>query len=95
MPQIVWLPEAIEDAKRLLDFLADKSSEAAARAAQAIQKGANTLTNFPELGRPMNDGTERRELLIPFGAGSYVLRYIINGETVVIIRAWHSREYRE
>lgn len=95
MSQIVWLPEAIEDAKRLLDFLADKSSEAMARAAQVIQKGANTLTDFPELGRPMNDSTQRRELLIPFGAGSYVLRYIVNGETVVIIRVWHSREYRE
>ncbi len=95
MPQIVWLPEAIEDTKRLLDFLAEKSPEATARAAQTIQKGANTLTNFPELGHPMNDGTERRELLISFGAGSYVLRYIISGEIIVIIRAWHSREYRE
>jgi plasmid stabilization system protein ParE len=95
VPQIVWLPEAVEDAKCLFDFLADKSSDATARAAQAIQKGANTLTDFPELGRPMNDGTGRRELLIPFGAGSYVLRYIIDAETVVIIRVWHSREYRE
>lgn len=95
MPKIVWLPEALEDTQRLFDFLDDKSPAAAARAAQTILKGANALAEFPEVGRPMNDGTGRRELFIPFGAGSYVLRYILEGQTVFIIRVWHSRENRE
>lgn len=43
----------------------------------------------------MDDGTGRRELILPFGAGAYVLRYKIDGEDVVIIRAWHSREDRD
>lgn len=42
----------------------------------------------------MNDGTERRELFLPFGKAGYVLRYMIDNQTVVIIRAWHSREHR-
>jgi plasmid stabilization system protein ParE len=92
---IVWLPEAVKDVQRLFDFLKDKNPEAAARAAKTVQKGANTLGEFPEIGYPMNDGTERRELLLPFGAGAYILRYIIDGQTIVIIRVWHSREHRE
>lgn len=43
----------------------------------------------------MNDDTGRREIFLAFGAGAYVLRYRIDGDTVVIIRAWHSREKRD
>jgi len=41
----------------------------------AIQYGANRLLELPEIGRPMEDDTGRRELFIPFGASTYVLRY--------------------
>jgi len=95
MTDIVWLPEAQDDTKRLFKFLEDKNPAAVARAAQALIKGADFLTDYPQAGRPMNDGTGRRELFIPFGAGAYVLRYIVDQDTVVIIRAWHSRENRE
>ena len=43
----------------------------------------------------MNDGTDRRELFLPFGASSYVLRYLIDEQTVVIVRVWHGRENRK
>ena len=43
----------------------------------------------------MNDETGRRELVISFGAGAFVLRYMWDKyDTVVIIRVWHSRENR-
>jgi len=42
----------------------------------------------------MNDGTDRRELFLPFGASSYVLRYIIDVQ-VVVVRVWHGRENRK
>ncbi|HEX7259558.1 MAG TPA: type II toxin-antitoxin system RelE/ParE family toxin [Candidatus Saccharimonadia bacterium] len=30
-----------------------------------------------------------------FGAGSYVLRYMVEkNDAVIVIRVWHSREYR-
>lgn len=94
MPQVVWLPEALDDASRLFAFLNEKNPSAAARAAQAIRQGASSLSDFPELGRPMNDGTGRRELFIPFGASSYVLRYVLDNHRLVIIRVWHGREQR-
>ena len=94
MSKIVWLPEALDDARRLFDFLREKNPSAAARAAQAIRQGADQLADFPDIGRPMNDGTGRRELFVPFGANSYVLRYILDAQRIVIIRVWHSREQR-
>ena len=95
MPAVKWLPEALIDIERLHAFLNDKSPEAAARVANTILKGAEMLKTTPHIGRPMPDETERRELFMPFGAGAYVLRYIQQDiDTVIVIRVWHSREYR-
>ena len=89
-----WLPEALEDIRRLYEFVLEKDAAAAARAVRAIRAGSSRLVDAPEIGRPLVDGTGRRELLIPFGAGAYVLRYRIHDETVVVIRVWHSRKVR-
>jgi len=94
MPRISWLPTAQRDLRRLRAFLADKSPSAARRAVMKMLTGAEILCDFPEAGSPMNDGTGRRELILPFGAGDYVLRYRLDGQTVLIIRAWHSKENR-
>jgi len=92
---IKWLPEAVNDIERLHAFLKDKDAKAAARAASCILKGVHILKDSPRIGRPMPDETGRRELFIAFGAGAYVLRYIPEDDsTVVIIRVWHSRENR-
>jgi plasmid stabilization system protein ParE len=87
-----WLPEAEEDIQRLFAFLVDKNPAAAARAIELIKSGADRLLDMPETGWPMSDDTQRRELYLPFGAGSYILRYILDGDCIVIIRVWHSRE---
>ena len=91
---VLWLPEAPVDLEHLYEFLVDKDSAAAERAIRAIEGGADSLVEFPELGRPMGDDTGRRELFIPFGASAYVLRYRIHHDVVLIIRVWHSREER-
>ena len=94
MPELKWLPEALEDLERLHQFLAERSPKAARRAARAILNGADRLSELPEVGRPMDDG--RREWFIPFGVGAYVLRYRIDPDGCpVVIRVWHSRERRE
>jgi plasmid stabilization system protein ParE len=95
MPEIIWLPEALDDVLRLRIFLQEKSPNSAARAGQSLLEGANFLSRFPEWGSPMNDGTGRREFFIPFGSSGYVLRYRLENDKVIIIRAWHGRENRE
>lgn len=92
---MIWLPEALADVERLHDFLKQKSPQTAERAARTILEGAEMLERAPEAGRPMADDTGRRELFLPFGAGSYVLRYRLDAaRTVVVIRVWHSRQNR-
>jgi plasmid stabilization system protein ParE len=92
--RILWLPEALVDLERLYDFLVERDPEAAERAIRTIEDGADRLGELPELGRPMDDDTGRRELFVPFGAGAYVFRYRLHQDTVVILRVWHSREER-
>lgn len=92
--KVVWRERALEDIDRLYDFLFNKNEEAATKAAQVILRGSSLLEKSPRLGRPMADGTGRRELFIPFGSGFYVLRYFLTSDTVVIVRIWHGREDR-
>jgi plasmid stabilization system protein ParE len=95
MASVKWLAEAIVDFERLFMFLENKDTNAAARVANCILKGSSILKSSPRIGRPMSDDTGRRELFVNFGAGAYVLRYILeNDNSVVIIRVWHSKENR-
>jgi len=94
--KIVWRERALEDISRLYDFLFEKNKEeAAAKAAKVILRGSSLFEESPRLGRPMADGTGRRELFIPFGSGFYVLRYFQAEDNVVIVRVWHGREDRK
>lgn len=93
--KVVWRERALEDINRLYNFLFNKNEEAAAKVAQVILRGSSLLEQSPRLGRPMADGTQRRELFIPFGSGYYLLRYFLTNDTVVIVRVWHSREDRK
>lgn len=93
--RLVWLRETRSDIQRLYDFLIDKDLRAAERAIRMIQYGAQQLLEHPHRGMDMGDGSHRRQLIMPFGAGAYVLRYRIqDGKTIVVIRVWHSREAR-
>ena len=91
---LIWLPEAKADIQRLFDFLAEVNPTAAGKAVRLIRAGANRLRDHPRLGRPMADGL-RRELVLPFAGGAYILRYRLEGDTAVIIRVWHGREQRD
>ena len=94
--RLIWLDQSRDDLERHYNFLLDKDSLAAKRAVQVIREGAKQLLHFPDIGRRMDDDTHRRELIIPFGAGVYVLRYRRHDdETLVVLRVWHSRELRE
>lgn len=66
-----------------------KKTDAVAQAVRIILDGAGLLKSIPEVGRPMDDNTGRRELVISFGAGLFFAN-----DTVVIIHVWHSKENR-
>jgi plasmid stabilization system protein ParE len=93
--KLVWAKEAEDDIQRLFDFLFLKSPSAAAKAIELILEKSDLLAEFPDIGYRMDDDSGRRELVISFGAGAYVLRYYLLKEYGVIVRVWHSREFRD
>ncbi|MBI4745407.1 MAG: type II toxin-antitoxin system RelE/ParE family toxin [Deltaproteobacteria bacterium] len=92
MRKVVWLDEAVEDVVRLREFIEPHNREAAIRAAKAIQNGTKILEGYPNIAHPVEVMPDYNDLIIPFGAGNYVLRYRIEGGCVYVIGVRHSRE---
>lgn len=92
MRKIVWLDKAADDVARLREFIAPHNKDAAKRAARTILDGSKILQYYPYIAHPVEDLPDFHELIIPFGAGSYILRYRIEAETVYIVGVRHSRE---
>jgi plasmid stabilization system protein ParE len=95
MKDLRFTPGAVQDLSRLRAFLSRKNRAAAARAASRILQAAAVLRDQPELGRPLEEFPDLREIGAAFGGGAYVLRYRVDADAVVIVRVWHSREERE
>lgn len=93
MPRLIWSPRALGDVQRLYRFLSGKSPDAARRAVRAIRDGMKVVAQQPGIGRPVADmEPEYREWLIDFGAGGYVAKYRLDGETAVVLAVRHQRE---
>jgi len=90
--KIVWHHEAVLDQYRLFNHLKSVNPAAARKAAELIRQGAQSLQEWPNRCRPMDDGSGRRELIVQFGSGAYVLRYVLQGNVIAILRVWHSKE---
>jgi plasmid stabilization system protein ParE len=94
MPSIVWMPEALADLMRHFDYLKPINPQAAGQVAQAIREAGFGLVNYPYRGLLLNDGSDRRKLRIPYGRVGYVMHYLIEDDTIVIVRIYNGREDR-
>jgi plasmid stabilization system protein ParE len=94
MPQVSLSARAVADLTRLYQFLAVKDKEAASRAMLTIQQSFLPLMRFPMIGRPADDNTDLRELVIDFGASGYLAlyRFEVNLDVVTILAIKHQRE---
>jgi plasmid stabilization system protein ParE len=90
--EIVWFPDAAKDLARLRAFIKNKNPGAAQRAADLIKEAARILADNPEAGKPVQEVLPFRDLFIPFGSGSYLLRCREEANRVVIVRVRHSKE---
>jgi plasmid stabilization system protein ParE len=87
--------EAMEDLKRLQEFLIDKDPAAAARALEAIRTAFELLEYSPFSCRKAWPGDRPllRELVVPFGNGGYVALFEIDDPShVSILAVRHQRE---
>jgi len=94
LPRVVVTEGAVRGLEVCRNFLVQKNPEAARRAAQAIVKQFDLLTEYPVMGRPLDDHPELRELLVPFGESGYVAlyRYGEAEDTVYILAFRHQKE---
>jgi toxin ParE1/3/4 len=77
------------DQQRLLDFIREKSPNAATHAYDTLLGAFDQLIEFPLSGRAVGSS---RIYVTRFGQGGYVIKYRVYGDVVVISRIFHSRE---
>lgn len=92
MRSIVWLDHAATDLVRLREFIGDKNREAAKRAATIIKNAVRILQNYPNIIHPIEGLPDFHDLVVPFGMGTYIVRYGIEGDNVYIVGIRHSKE---
>ena len=94
MPRLVVTEGAVRRLELCRQFLKEKNPVASSRASEVIRQHFKSLAENPQIGRPLEDSPEIRELVIPFGSTGYVALYRYDkSENVVFILAFrHQRE---
>ncbi|MFC3104608.1 type II toxin-antitoxin system RelE/ParE family toxin [Salinisphaera aquimarina] len=94
MPRLIVTENAVQGLTRCRRFLEGKAPEAAQRAAEAIIGQFVRLETAPDIGRPMFDAPELRELVISFGDSGYMAlyRYEPRYDAVYVLAFRHQRE---
>ena len=88
-----YSPEAVEDLRRLREFIEEKNPVAAQNAASTLLEGINQLKAFPLLGTKVSlapNPDSVRDLVI----GNYLARYLVHEKEIYVLRIWHQKEDR-
>jgi addiction module RelE/StbE family toxin len=86
MAEVIWSRRALRDLNGIRAYIAQFNPAAAERLSVRLLYLGESLTDFPERGRPAIRG--RRELAT---APPYVVRYRVMGDRVLVDRVVHGR----
>ncbi len=89
--KLVYTDEAIEDLKRLREYIAIHNSSAAAKIARELVGKIELLLNFPRIGTSI-EMTPVADSIRDMVFGKYVVRYSVHTSAIIILRVWHSLE---
>ncbi|MGP4844730.1 type II toxin-antitoxin system RelE/ParE family toxin [Marinobacter sp. 1Y8] len=89
--RLVYTDEAIEDLKRLREFIAVHNPAAAARIASELVGKIELLPDFPKLGVPV-ELAPVPESVRDIVFGKHIVRYSVHASAIIILRVWHSLE---
>lgn len=94
MPRVIITQGAANGLERCRLFLAEKNPQAARRAGQAIERQFSLLETTPDIGRPLDDLPELRELIVAFGESGYVAlyRHELESDTAYVLAFRHQKE---
>ena len=88
---IFYTPEAINDLQRLRAFIEEKNPTAAQKVADELLTGITVLKELPNLGRKVAKAPNP-EIIRDLSVNLYIVRYLILGDEIHILRIWHKRE---
>ena len=89
--KLVYTDVAIDDLKRLREFIAVYNPSAAARIATELVGRIESLLDFPRMGTPVEMAPlpdSVRDMVF----GKYVVRYSVHASAIIILRVWHGLE---
>ena len=94
MPRVIITQGAANGLERCRLFLVEKNPQAARRAGQAIERQFALLETSPDIGRPIDDLPELRELIVAFGESGYVAlyRHEFESDTAYVLAFRHQKE---
>lgn len=93
--RLEWSAAALADLDRFAAFLHDRHPRLAKVIAAEIKHKAGILVEHPLIGRAIEGRPEYRELVLEVANAKYVFCYGFDGERLVMLRIFHSREARE
>ena len=89
--KLVYTDEAIDDLKRLREFIAMHNPTAAARIATELVGKIELLPGFPKIGTPV-EMAPVPESVRDMVFGKYVVRYSVHASAIIVLRVWHGLE---
>lgn len=89
--KLVYTIDAIEDLKRLREFIAIHNPTAASRIAAELSAKIESLPEFSRMGTPVQMAPVP-DVIRDMVSGKYVVRYSVHSSAVIILRVWHELE---
>ncbi len=93
--KLEWSAAALADLDRFAEFLHDRHPRLSQTVAAKILAKTKIIEEHPQLGRPIEGRADYREISLHVLNAPYVFRYGCDGERLVMLRVFHSREARE
>ena len=91
--KLVYSQEALSDLIRLRVFIAEKDPGAAARVSLELVTRIEYICSFPSMGKTAALSPEPLDIRDSI-FGKYVVRYIAQVDSMIILRVWHHYESR-
>ncbi len=94
MPRVIVTEGAVQGLDNCRRFLAEKNPQASRRAGQTVEQHFTLLETSPDIGRPLSELPELRELVIRFGDSGYVAlyRHDSDADIVYVLAFRHQKE---
>jgi len=94
VPCVIITEGAVQSLECCRQFLAERNPLAAKRAAQAFERQFAILESNSDIGRPLDDFSGLRELVVGFGGSGYVALYHRETEisTAYVLAFRHQKE---